>query len=145
MGKMIGEILVESGVISQNYLDYALIRQKKTDLRIGEFLVKEEAISRQSLSEALAIQWNMPMVSCNMVKKGNYKYRDLFGILEMRKEQFFIYDVSKRKILAAVVDPSCEETKQKIINRCRERAGKDVLFGVITLEDYSKCMKEYIE
>lgn len=50
--KPLGEILVESGVVSRKALDDALARQK----RVGEILVEQKAVTPQQLEQALQTQ-----------------------------------------------------------------------------------------
>jgi two-component system chemotaxis sensor kinase CheA len=50
--KPLGEILVESGVVSRNALDQALAQQK----RVGEILVEQKAVTPQQLEQALQKQ-----------------------------------------------------------------------------------------
>jgi two-component system, chemotaxis family, sensor kinase CheA len=61
--KPLGEILVESGVVSRDTLDKALSQQK----RVGEILVEQHAATPQQISQALQKQQD----SAAHVKKGN--------------------------------------------------------------------------
>jgi len=60
--KPIGEILVESGVVSRETLDHALAQQK----RVGEILVEQHAATPKQISQALQKQQE----SATHVKKG---------------------------------------------------------------------------
>ncbi len=55
--RMLGEVLIEQGVINQDQLSIALIEQKKQKIPLGKILVKmgfvSDAIIRDSLSESL--------------------------------------------------------------------------------------------
>ncbi len=61
--KPLGEILVESGVVSRETLDHALARQK----RVGEILVEQHAATPQQISQALQKQQD----NAAHVKKGS--------------------------------------------------------------------------
>ena len=61
--KPLGEILVESGVVSRDTLDKALSQQK----RVGEILIEQHAATPQQISQALQKQQD----SAAHVKKGN--------------------------------------------------------------------------
>ncbi len=60
---LIGDILIEAGVISQEQLDNALDIQKKTKKRLGEILIDNEWLSERQLAEALSTQLQIPMIS----------------------------------------------------------------------------------
>lgn len=60
---LIGDILIEAGVISQEQLDNALGIQKKTKKRLGEILIDNEWLSERQLAEALSTQLQIPMIS----------------------------------------------------------------------------------
>lgn len=51
-GKPLGEILIESGVVSQSQLEHALAQQK----RVGEILVEQKVATSEQISEALRKQ-----------------------------------------------------------------------------------------
>jgi len=60
--KMIGQMLVEKGLISAQQLDEALDAQKQTTERIGQVLVDLGHIEVGPLYETLSEQMNVPYV-----------------------------------------------------------------------------------
>lgn len=61
--KMIGEILVERGLITQRELDCALERQKASSgMFIGEILVALGVLSELDIVTALVVQCNLPYI-----------------------------------------------------------------------------------
>ncbi|HOK02020.1 MAG TPA: hypothetical protein PKX79_08080 [Spirochaetota bacterium] len=56
---LLGEILLENGVITREQLDKALKTQKEEGGLIGIILVQQGAISEQTLVEYLALQAKM--------------------------------------------------------------------------------------
>ncbi|NQT55193.1 MAG: type II secretion system ATPase GspE [Desulfobacteraceae bacterium] len=58
--RLIGEILKETCTLSEDALDEALKIQKEKGGRIGEILVRQKAISKVDLLEALSIQFDLP-------------------------------------------------------------------------------------
>ncbi|MEN3039672.1 MAG: ATPase, T2SS/T4P/T4SS family, partial [Candidatus Kryptonium sp.] len=60
--KPIGEILKEKGLITEDYLKFALLEQKATGEKLGEILLRIGAIMDLDLAKALAEQANMPFI-----------------------------------------------------------------------------------
>jgi hypothetical protein len=54
--KMLGEILLQMGYITQAQLDKGLVTQRATDQRIGEALVSTGAVTWDQVREAVAVQ-----------------------------------------------------------------------------------------
>ena len=59
----LGDIMVRSGVITKELLKVALEGQKKTGLRLGEQLVKQNLISEKKMRQILCSQLNIPFVN----------------------------------------------------------------------------------
>ena len=59
--KQLGDILVQTGIISNNTLQRALEVQKKRKIRLGTTLEKMGVLSEEELAEALARQFNYKM------------------------------------------------------------------------------------
>jgi len=60
--KKLGELLLSKKVISLEQLNSALARQKKSNLRIGEELIRSGVATEESILLALAEQMNIPFV-----------------------------------------------------------------------------------
>ncbi len=58
----LGELLVQKKIITQEQLDSALIRQKKTNLRIGEELIRSGIASEENVISALAELMDIPFL-----------------------------------------------------------------------------------
>lgn len=65
--KMIGEFLVELGVISREQLDEALLEQRKTGQKIGQYLVSRGVLTEQQLVETLEYMLGIPQVQLSRV------------------------------------------------------------------------------
>ena len=62
--KLIGEILVERGLVTQANLDLALERQKKTrNVFIGEMLIELGFLAEIDIVTALVLQCNLPYIT----------------------------------------------------------------------------------
>ena len=60
--KRLGDLLVESGVINEDQLDYAL-KNKSRDEKLGDFLIKENVLTEQQLIEVLEFQLGIPHIT----------------------------------------------------------------------------------
>ena len=60
--KPIGEILVDSGMVTQQQVDDGLDEQRNEGGALGRHLIIDGALSRQELYSALADQWDAPLV-----------------------------------------------------------------------------------
>jgi len=54
--KKLGEILVEGGLLTQKQLEQALPFQKKSNLKLGQFLVARRALSARSQNRGSGVQ-----------------------------------------------------------------------------------------
>lgn len=62
--KRLGDLLVESSVITQEQLDYSL-QNKNRDEKLGDFLIKEGYLTEQQLIEVLEFQLGIPHIHLN--------------------------------------------------------------------------------
>ncbi|MBW2430024.1 MAG: type II/IV secretion system protein [Deltaproteobacteria bacterium] len=56
VGKKLGEILVEGGLLTQKQLEKALPFQKKSSLKLGQFLVREGIVSESQIVDLVSTQ-----------------------------------------------------------------------------------------
>lgn len=102
--KRLGDILVESGIISQEQLEQALQEQKKTRLKLGDHLLQTGYITEQQLIEILEFQLGIPHVTL-------YRYRldpSLSSIVpEELARRYSLIPLKKEenKLTVAMVDP----------------------------------------
>ena len=52
--KRLGEILIESGLITQEVLDRSLVEQKRSQLKLGEYLIQHNLITEEQMLESLS-------------------------------------------------------------------------------------------
>ncbi|MFZ0131630.1 MAG: ATPase, T2SS/T4P/T4SS family, partial [Desulfobacterales bacterium] len=61
--KRLGEILIEGGLLTPDQLEEALPYQKKSGLKLGQFLVREGIVSEVQIVEMISNQLNLPKYS----------------------------------------------------------------------------------
>jgi len=64
----LGDILVRCGAITRELLDVALEGQKKTGLRLGDQLVKQNFLSEKKMREVLCTQLNIPFINLENIR-----------------------------------------------------------------------------
>jgi type IV pilus assembly protein PilB len=65
MRKMLGEALVESGLITKEQLENALTLRKSKNKRLGKILFEVGYVTEMQIAEALSKQQKLPLVDCN--------------------------------------------------------------------------------
>lgn len=102
--KRIGDLLVESGIISKEQLSEALITQKQTKKKMGDTLIEMGFITEQQLIEVLEFQLGIPHVSL-------YKYNIDRSVIQIVPEklaiQYRLLPIKKNnnKLTVAMADP----------------------------------------
>jgi hypothetical protein len=61
--KRIGEILIESGLITPEQLERALAEQSRTNKFLGDILLKKREINERDLLSALSQQFDIPFIN----------------------------------------------------------------------------------
>ncbi len=64
----LGDLLVDSNLITQEQLDKMLIRQKKSGKKLGELLVDDGILTEEDIANALSQQLELPMVDLNEIE-----------------------------------------------------------------------------
>lgn len=57
--KRLGEMLVESGLITEAQLKECLLQQKKTGLKLGQFLIQSSIVTESQIIDTLSVQLNV--------------------------------------------------------------------------------------
>ena len=65
MRKMLGEALVDSGLITKEQLENALTLRKSKNKRLGKILFEVGYATEMQIAEALSEQQKLPLVDCN--------------------------------------------------------------------------------
>lgn len=65
--KPIGEILRERGIVSEEYIKFALLEQRATGEKLGEVLVRMGIVTDQEIARALAEQAGLPYLDISVI------------------------------------------------------------------------------
>ena len=136
--KLLGEMLMEKGLIQEDQLEEALRQSKKTGDRIGEALVKLEYVTEEEVLMALAEQLGLRFLKLKnyhippeIVAKVPAKHVLGYSVIPVKEEKGILY--------IAMNDP----LNINIQDNIRLLAGQDVEAVVSTAEEISDAIKKY--
>lgn len=144
--KLLGDLLVESHVITSTQLDHAL-KNKKREEKLGDYLISENLITEQQLIEVLEFQLGIPHVNLNqfsinpeLIQLVPKELAKRTNVMPLRK--------TKNKLLIAMADPmdyfAIEEIR--MATGCQIEtaiAAKDDLYRTITkYYDFQESMEQ---
>ncbi len=102
--KRLGDILVESGAISEQQLILALESQKRLNKKLGETLVQEGIISEEEMLKVLEIQLKIPYVNLSDIQIDK-KVANMISEQVAKKYNIIPLKMNKGKIMLAMSDP----------------------------------------
>ncbi len=114
--KQLGDILVQTGIISNTTLKRALEVQKKQEIRLGAALEKMGVLTQEELAEALAKQFNFKMAR-------DFAHRSFDQqMLSMIPVEFAIKNVlfplkQNENMLAVATNGPCEQETMELLSR----------------------------
>ncbi|WP_136604238.1 GspE/PulE family protein [Paenibacillus dokdonensis] len=100
----LGELLIMSGVITQEQLNEAIAKQKLSKKKLGEILLETGALTEKQLIEAMEFQLGIPSIN---LADTQIEYQAVQTVSESiaRKHQLIPISISGGKIRIAIVDP----------------------------------------
>ena len=102
--RLIGKILKETGLLSENVLDEALKTQEEKGGRIGEVLVRQKDISEADLLEALSIQFELTFLLTLPIEDLKIDFTEKVPIQFLKKYKI-IPIITSDKVCIAANDP----------------------------------------
>ncbi|MBI5632020.1 MAG: Flp pilus assembly complex ATPase component TadA [Nitrospirae bacterium] len=137
----LGEILVEKGIISREQLNMALKEQKYRGIdqkKIGAYLVDLGFATEDDVTQALAVQFNMPILRLEGVK---IKPEVLDLVSDIMAKKFMIMPVFRidQELTLAISDP----TDIHILDIISSESGCRVIPVIAPYSDISKSIDKY--
>lgn len=136
--KRIGDLLVESGLLTAEQLEHALKAQKESNERLGDVLISHHFITEQQLIEVLEFQLGIPHVqlfrqeidsqAVNAVPK---KLAELHTVLPLRYE--------RNRLILAMVDP----LDYHAIDEVQMAVGMRVQPVIATKDELTRAIRRY--
>lgn len=100
----IGEVLLESGFISQSQLDDALKKQQGSGKMLGDIVLEMGLVSETQLAQALSIRLKVPFVDLSSVKVSTEAVSKIPEAIAKEKT-VFAYGVNHNRLMVATNDP----------------------------------------
>lgn len=137
--KRLGDLLVESHVITKDQLEYALSHKSREE-KLGDFLIRENLITEQQLIEVLEFQLGIPHVSLNqfsinpeLIQLVPKELAKRTNIMPIRKE--------RNKLLIAMADPM----DYFAIEEVRMATGCQIETSIATKDDLYRTITKYYD
>lgn len=102
--KRLGDILLETGLITQSQLSEALADQKNSGKKLGEILVSKGYITRKSIIEVLEVQLNIPYINLTALSPDPKTVR-LIPENMARKHEILAIKLESNVLTVAASDP----------------------------------------
>jgi type IV pilus assembly protein PilB len=138
--KLLGQILLEKGLVTEQHLDEALDRQQESMLRIGEELVKMGSISESDVTDALSQQLNIPILKLDDVEEFPMHVVETltFGYCDENRIIPAKFDADENSLSIVHHDP----LNIFIIDDIEHKTGFKVHFFIDTPESINRAIKK---
>lgn len=100
----LGDILIQSGIISQEQLDHALILQKEKNKKLGELLIDENILTEEQILGVLEYQLGIPYVDLNKYYI-DPKAPKIISESLAKKHNLIPIGMNRGKLMVAMSDP----------------------------------------
>lgn len=136
--KKLGEILLESGAISQVDLEKALEEQKRTGERLGTILIKRGILTDREIASVISKQLNIPLVS---LKKTKVDPKALSLVPESIAKRYLLIpiEVKGNKLVLAMSDPLNVPVQDEL----RLLTGYDIEVLVAPVSEIKQAIEDY--
>ena len=102
--KRLGEILVKEGLLTEEMLKQVLIDQKKTDLKLGQYLIRNGIVHEKQIIELLSKQLNIKKYQMNDFPL-DLDLARYIPIEIVQKNQVVPLKINGKLLMVAIVDP----------------------------------------
>ena len=136
--KLLGDILLENGLLNKAQLEDALAEQKHSREKLGRILVRKGYITDQQLLEVLEFSLGIPQVQLNRVSIDPAAVKTLPTSL-IRKHYILPISINQQRLTLAMVDPLNYEA----IDDVRILTGLDVLPVLVSETDMNAAIQQY--
>ena len=137
--KRLGDLLLESGVITESQLTYALAN-KSRDEKLGDFFIKENILTEQQLIEVLEFQLGIPhmtlsnhVIAPELLQLVPRELAKRANIMPVRRD--------KNKLLIAMADPM----DYFAIEEVRMATGCQIETSIVAKDDLYRTITKYYD
>lgn len=138
--KRLGDILVESGEVSQEQLGRALEIQKKTKQKLGEVFISEKILTETEILQVLEFQLGIPFIDLNSYQPDK-KVVKMISENIAKKYNILPVEIKFNKILLAMSDP----LDIVAVDDVKLITGFDVQIAIASKDDISRAINRYYD
>lgn len=138
--KRLGEILVSSGLLTEDELESALEIQKNTKQRLGEILVERHFLSSSTLivflAQQLGIEYELDSknILCTLSPAPK-----ILSKLEVARYQAIVLGKQENTLIVGIADPYDYELLRELLTRLQSK----VKFTLLTPKLFTQLYSEY--
>lgn len=136
----LGDILVKSGVLTNERLEQALILQKKEHKKLGELLIDEKILTEEQILGVLEYQLGIPYIDLNRYIVDR-KVPKMVPELLAKKHNLIAINMEKGKLVVAMSDP----LDIIAIDDARISTGMELELVISSKNDIKKAINEYYD
>ena len=133
--KMLGEMLVDAGLLTTEQVDSIIQEARTQNVRMGELLVTKGLVSQQDIAMVLSLQLNIPLVD---LKRDRVNPEALCYVPEdyARSHTLVPLDATSDSIVVVMADPA----DIQVIEDLKARSRKTILPAVATPDDIKEAI-----
>ena len=133
--KMLGEMLVDAGLLTTEQVDSIIQEARTQNVRMGELLVTKGLVSQQDIAMVLSLQLNIPLVD---LKRDRVNPEALCYVPEdyARSHTLVPLDATSDSIVVVMADPA----DIQVIEDLKARSRKSILPAVATPDDIKEAI-----
>ena len=133
--KMLGEMLVDAGLLTTEQVDSIIQEARTQNVRMGELLVTKGLVSQQDIAMVLSLQLNIPLVD---LKRDRVNPEALRYVPEEYARQHVLVplDATSDSIVVVMADPA----DIQVIADLKARSRKSILPAVATPDDIREAI-----
>lgn len=136
--KPIGEILKERGLVSEDYIRFALLEQRATGERLGEVLVRVGMVTDLEIAKALSDQSGLPFIDLTELSPLPSAL-DLVPINFAKNNLVLPFDLYNGVLKVAITDPF----NQHLMNAIQRLAARQVEFYITGAQSLAKSIEKF--
>jgi general secretion pathway protein E len=132
---MLGEMLVDAGLLTTEQVDSIIQEARTQNVRMGELLVTKGLVSQQDIAMVLSLQLNIPLVD---LKRDRVNPEALCYVPEdyARSHTLVPLDVTSDSIVVVMADPA----DIQVVEDLKARSRKSILPAVATPDDIKEAI-----
>lgn len=136
--KPLGEILKEKGLITEDYIKFALLEQKATGEKLGEVLVRVGMVTDLEIAKALSEQAGLPFIDIETLTP-EPRALDILPFNFAKNNLVLPFSLEDGTLKVAISDPF----NQHLLNAVQRIAGRNVSFFITGSQGIAKAVEKF--